>query len=113
MTGFIGANGAGKTTVIRLIMDLMQCDSGSISILGDSMINNPIDLKNKIGFVYSETYFNEKWSIKKLESIISPFYKNGIKIYFNIIYINLNYHINKNQSIFYRYENEIVSCNCF
>lgn len=47
VTGFIGANGAGKTTVIRLIMDLMQCDSGSISILGDSMINNPIDLKNK------------------------------------------------------------------
>lgn len=79
VTGFIGANGAGKTTVIRLIMDLMQCDSGSISILGDSMINNPIDLKNKIGFVYSETYFNEKWSIKKLESIISPFYKKWDK----------------------------------
>ena len=74
VTGFIGGNGAGKTTVIRLIMDLLQYDGGTISILGDSMLTNPIKIKNKIGFAYSETYFNEKWTIKKLENIISPFY---------------------------------------
>ncbi|MFB2004398.1 ABC transporter ATP-binding protein [Staphylococcus aureus] len=83
VTGFIGANGAGKTTVIRLIMDLLQYDSGSISILGDSMLTNPIKIKNKIGFVYSETYFNEKWTIKKLENIISPFYQDWDSYLFN------------------------------
>ena len=83
VTGFIGANGAGKTTVIRLIMDLLQYDSGSISILGDSMLTNPIKTKNKIGFVYSETYFNEKWTIKKLENIISPFYQDWDRYLFN------------------------------
>ncbi|MDU2136988.1 MAG: ATP-binding cassette domain-containing protein, partial [Staphylococcus warneri] len=62
VTGFIGGNGAGKTTVIRLIMDLLQYDGGTISILGDSMLTNPIKIKNKIGFAYSETYFNEKWT---------------------------------------------------
>lgn len=76
VTGFIGGNGAGKTTVIRLIMDLLQYDGGTISILGDSMLTNPIKIKNKIGFAYSETYFNEKWTIKNLENIISPFYKD-------------------------------------
>lgn len=83
VTGFIGANGAGKTTVIRLIMDLLQYDGGTISILGDSMLTNPIKIKNKIGFVYSETYFNEKWTIKKLENIISPFYKDWDSHLFN------------------------------
>ena len=83
VTGFIGGNGAGKTTVIRLIMDLLQYDGGTISILGDSMLTNPIKIKNKIGFVYSETYFNEKWTIKKLENIISPFYKDWDSHLFN------------------------------
>lgn len=45
-------------------MDLLQYDGGTISILGDSMLTNPIKIKNKIGFAYSETYFNEKWTIK-------------------------------------------------
>lgn len=37
-------------------------------------MNEPQWIKNKIGFVYSEIYFNQQWSVKKLESFISPFY---------------------------------------
>ncbi|MGA4515191.1 phenol-soluble modulin export ABC transporter ATP-binding protein PmtA [Staphylococcus caledonicus] len=74
VTGFIGGNGAGKTTVIRLIMDLLASDSGEITVLGKKMSQVPQLIKNKIGFVYSEIYFNQQWTIKKLENIISPFY---------------------------------------
>ena len=76
VTGFIGGNGAGKTTIIRLIMDLIQSKNGQISVFGKSMKSNPVELKSKIGFVYSEIYFNQKWSVKKLENIIAPFYDN-------------------------------------
>lgn len=34
VTGFIGGNGAGKSTTIKMIMNLMQQDSGTISIFG-------------------------------------------------------------------------------
>lgn len=76
VTGFIGGNGAGKTTVIRLIMDLLESDSGEITVLGKKMSQNPQLIKNKIGFVYSEIYFNQQWTVKKLENIISPFYSD-------------------------------------
>ena len=49
VTGFIGRNGAGKTTIIRLIMDLYQPQTGVIRVLEEDMALNPIELKNKLG----------------------------------------------------------------
>ncbi|QLK86444.1 ABC transporter ATP-binding protein [Staphylococcus sp. 17KM0847] len=75
VTGFIGANGSGKTTTIRMIMGLLQALSGEIKILGQHMNDDPVGIKNKIGFVYSELYLNERWTIKKAEKLIGPFYE--------------------------------------
>lgn len=74
VTGFIGANGAGKTTIIRMIMDIIEPNHGHISIFGEQIVNKPKWIKNKIGFVYSEVYFNQQWTAKKLEKMVSPFY---------------------------------------
>lgn len=74
VTGFIGANGAGKTTIIRMIMDIIEPNHGHISIFGEQIANKPKWIKNKIGFVYSEVYFNQHWTAKKLEKMVSPFY---------------------------------------
>ena len=74
VTGFIGANGAGKTTIMRMIMDIIEPKQGHISIFGEKIANKPKWIKNKIGFVYSEVYFNQQWTAKKLEKMVSPFY---------------------------------------
>ncbi|MCS5347838.1 phenol-soluble modulin export ABC transporter ATP-binding protein PmtA [Staphylococcus aureus] len=74
VTGFIGRNGAGKTTLIRLIMDLYQPLSGEVKVLENDMSRNPIEIKNRIGFVYAENYFNERLTAKQLEKMIAPFY---------------------------------------
>lgn len=76
VTGFIGVNGAGKTTIIRMIMDIIEPNHGHISIFGEQIANKPKWIKNKIGFVYSEVYFNQQWTAKKLEKMVSPFYTN-------------------------------------
>ena len=74
ITGFIGANGVGKTTIIRMIMDLIEPDGGDVLIFNQKMKAHPEAIKNKIGFVYSELYLNDKWNIQKIEQYVSPFY---------------------------------------
>lgn len=73
--GFIGQNGAGKTTTIKLIMNLIRRNSGEIRIFGLDNIKNEKDVKQKIGFVYDETYCYEDLSLVEMKNIISRFYK--------------------------------------
>jgi ABC-2 type transport system ATP-binding protein len=46
--GLIGPNGAGKSTTIKIILDFMEPDSGSVMLFGDSMTEAT---KNKIGYL--------------------------------------------------------------
>lgn len=51
ITGFIGANGAGKSTTIRILMGLVHQDEGSVRVLGHSMPAEQAKAKLDIGFV--------------------------------------------------------------
>ncbi|NBI07266.1 ABC transporter ATP-binding protein [Senegalia massiliensis] len=72
--GFIGPNGAGKTTTIKLIMNLIKMDSGSIEIFGLDNKKFERKVKERIGFVYDESYFYEDLTIKQMKNIVAPFY---------------------------------------
>jgi ABC-2 type transport system ATP-binding protein len=48
--GYIGSNGAGKSTTIKTILGMMDDYSGSIEVLGENIRNN-YDYKKKIGYV--------------------------------------------------------------
>ena len=49
--GLIGENGAGKSTTIRLILDMLHSDSGSITILGRDNRENSRLTKEEVGVV--------------------------------------------------------------
>jgi ABC-2 type transport system ATP-binding protein len=49
--GFIGANGAGKSTTIRILMGLVHQDAGSVHVLGHAMPEEQAAAKRDIGFV--------------------------------------------------------------
>lgn len=49
--GFLGANGAGKSTTIRILMGLVHQDSGSVQVLGRAMPSDGARAKEEIGFV--------------------------------------------------------------
>ena len=49
--GFLGPNGAGKTTTIKMITGILEKDSGEILIDGSNISEEPIEAKNKFGFV--------------------------------------------------------------
>ena len=81
--GFIGPNGAGKSTTIKLIMNLLKKDSGEIKVFGKDHIQFEKEIKNRIGFVYDESYFYEDLTIRQMKNIISPFYKKWDEKLFN------------------------------
>lgn len=49
--GFLGANGAGKSSTIKMITGVNQITSGDIFVDGLSVIKNPLETKKSIGFV--------------------------------------------------------------
>lgn len=73
--GFIGANGAGKSTTIKLIMNLIKRECGNIKILGMDNIKDEALVKEKIGFVYDENVFYGMLTIAEMKNIICKFYR--------------------------------------
>ena len=49
--GFVGENGAGKSTTIRLLLDLISKDSGAVSVLGHDPTEADASWKNDVGVV--------------------------------------------------------------
>lgn len=50
----LGANGAGKTTSLRMIAGLLQPDAGSIAVLGHDLVRAPIAAKQQLAFLPDE-----------------------------------------------------------
>jgi ABC-2 type transport system ATP-binding protein len=59
IVGFIGLNGAGKTSTIRIIAGLAPRTSGSIRLFGRELDPRDRDLKRDIGFVLDDPMFFE------------------------------------------------------
>lgn len=57
ITGFLGANGAGKTTSIKCILELARADKGEIFYFGEKGLSS--SAKEKIGFLPERPYFYE------------------------------------------------------
>lgn len=74
--GLIGENGAGKTTVIKLIMDMLKRDGGEITVLGKDNQDNFRLTKEDIGVVLDEVGFNECFTAAQIGKVMASIYKN-------------------------------------
>lgn len=59
ITGLVGANGAGKSTTIKLILNLIHRDAGSIRIFGMDNLEQETAVKERIGVVFDEPCFHD------------------------------------------------------
>lgn len=75
VTGFIGANGAGKSTTIKMIMNLLKPDQGDIHVFGMNYATHEKAIKERIGFVFDENVFYEGLTLKEIKRIIARAYK--------------------------------------
>lgn len=72
IVGFIGENGAGKSTTINLILNELKKDAGKIEIFG--VDNTEYTIKNDIGIVFDECNFHEIFTAKHIGKILSGIY---------------------------------------
>lgn len=76
--GFIGPNGAGKSTTIRTIMSLINKTNGSIIINGKVLNKNDLKQKEKIGYLPSEIYLYDDFTVKEMLDYHEKFYRKNI-----------------------------------
>lgn len=74
--GLIGENGAGKTSLINLILGLYQADSGNILIDNTDIADDEVTAKNKLGYVLSEDLFDSHLSLINNADAYGKFYSD-------------------------------------
>ena len=76
ITGLVGKNGAGKTTIIRLILDLTGKSKGSITLDGMDSVRDGISFRNHVGFVMEDAGFLQGKSPLENGRILGELYEN-------------------------------------
>ena len=73
--GFIGENGAGKSTTIKLILDLIHRNSGSISVLGQDNLRGLSQVKEHVGVVLDESCFPDNLNAVNINFILRNIFR--------------------------------------
>ncbi len=76
ITGFIGRNGAGKSTTLKCLLDLVHPLSGEISFFGRPLKGNEISVKEKTGCFLGGSDFYPNKRIKTIVNIASGFFSD-------------------------------------
>ena len=74
--GIIGANGAGKSTTILMMLGLTEPTSGKVEICGIDSTTNPIEVKKRIGYLPEDLGFYDEMT--GLENLVYTALLNGL-----------------------------------
>jgi ABC-2 type transport system ATP-binding protein len=80
--GFLGINGAGKSTTIRILMGIISAEAGTIRLLGKSSSRTTVKQKQQIGYVSQEQNFYPWMSCQTLGRFVGSFYPSWDKAEF-------------------------------
>ena len=71
--GLVGPNGAGKSTAIRLMTGIYRPDSGSVTMEGMAIYENPVS-KNRIGYIPDEIFYFPSASMEEMRKFYKSIY---------------------------------------
>ena len=84
--GFVGKNGAGKSTTINTILNIIHRDCGTVNFFGKEMSDNTPEIREHIGVVFDSSNFSGELTPKKLEKVFNDIYSNwDSQTYFNYL----------------------------
>jgi len=73
--GLLGPNGAGKTTTVKILLGLIEEDSGEIEVFGCDPSKEEIKVKNRIGYVSEDPLIYRSMTPRMLFNFISSIRK--------------------------------------
>src|SRR5256884_4906906 len=81
LSGFLGPNGAGNATTLRMIAGILQPTSGSIHLAGIDLAEDPLAAKAKLGFIPDRPFIYEKLTGAEFLRFVAGLYgQNGDKL---------------------------------
>lgn len=95
--GLIGENGAGKTTIIKSILNIIHIDSGTIKIFDKDYKEQEAEIKEDIGVVLDDMFFPEILTANDINHIMKNVYKSWDQDAFNQ-YLS-HFHLPSNKKI--------------
>lgn len=82
IVGLIGENGAGKTTMIKSLLNVIRIDQGAIRIFEQDHQQQESKIKEDIGVVLDQTFFPELLTPKEINSIMKDIYSSWDQKFF-------------------------------
>jgi len=79
IVGFVGKNGAGKSTTIRAILNMISPSKGYIKINGLNSVNDSKQIKERLSYMTSEASFYEKLLVADLFKFCLKFSDEGFE----------------------------------
>jgi len=76
ITGFIGRNGAGKTTAIKAMLNLVHPDAGEIFYFGLPLLEHEADIKRRIGYSTGAIGWYPRKPLRDIIGVTKRFYPN-------------------------------------
>ena len=76
VVGFIGRNGAGKSTTLKSILGLVHPDGGDVRFFGQDVRQHEREFKEQIGVVLGGIDFYPKKKVKTITDVTRRFYRN-------------------------------------
>ena len=75
--GFLGPNGSGKTTTIKLLLGLIRPTAGGGSIFGQDMCQDSIEIRKRTGYLAQEPRFYDYMTARETLRFKARFYYRG------------------------------------
>jgi len=72
--GFLGRNGAGKSTTLRIVMGITRADAGSMALFGSPVGASDVRPRQRVGYVAQEQHFYDWMTPESLGKFVSAFY---------------------------------------
>ncbi|WP_077305456.1 ABC transporter ATP-binding protein [Terribacillus halophilus] len=73
--GLLGSNGAGKTTIMRILAGILKQDKGCVLIDGKAVFEN-VEIKQRIIFMPDILYFLPQYTVKQMGKYYADMYTN-------------------------------------
>lgn len=81
--GLVGANGQGKTTLIKHLLGLLRAKQGSVQVFGMDPVKHPVDVLQRIGYLSEERDLPEWMRIDELMRYTAAYHPNWDQSYAN------------------------------